>query len=168
MKIDNFTQRLIQRGITGIPVKTVLAHCPFSEIPGRLEARNSAAEAPGGNPENYRDPLVPIDQFAGLYTRTDGGIEEINRVQATEYFNTSFDKMIAHAKKVGNSLPSDDQIAIDKVESLELFLKQIGFTDASQTKITVGPKAAFDVVIDTSKCRDPDSREAIVKKMLAQ
>lgn len=166
MKIDNFTQRMLQRGITGIPVKTVLAHCPFSEIPSRLDARNSAAEAPGGNPENYRDTLVPIDQFASLYMRKDGGIEEIDRAQAIEYFNTSFDKMIAHAKKVGNSLPSDEQVAIDKVESLAIFLKQIGFTDESQTKITVAPKDAFDVIIDTSKCRDPDSREAIVKKML--
>jgi hypothetical protein len=166
MKADAFTQRMLQRGISGIPIKKILVHCPFSEIPSRLEARNSAAEAPGGNPENWRDPLVPIDQFAQLYKQKEKGIEEIDRFQAIEFFNTSFDKMIVHAKKVGNPLPPDEQIAIDKVEGLDIFLKQLGFTDQTQTKISVAPREAYDVILDTSKCRDEASREAAVVKIL--
>lgn len=42
MKVDHFIRRMLERGITGI-----------SEIPGRLEARNQAAESPGGDPENW-------------------------------------------------------------------------------------------------------------------
>lgn len=80
----------------------------------------------------------------------------------------SFDKMIAHAKKVGDPRPSDEQIAKDKIESCKGFLKQLGFTDESQTKVTVTQKEAFDVIIDTSKYRDPKSREAIVVKILKQ
>ena len=168
MNVDHFARRMLERGITGIPVKTILAHCPFSEIPGRLEARNQAAESPGGDPGNYRDPLVPMDQFAGLYTQREDGIEEIDRSTASEFFNTSFDKMIAHAKKVGDPLPSDEQIAKDKTESCEGFLKQLGFTNESQMKVSVMPREAFDVIIDTSKYRDAESREAIVAKILKQ
>lgn len=165
MKADALTQRMLQRNIAGIPIKKVLVHCPFSEIPNRLDARNSAAEAPGGDSENYRDPLVPIDQFAELYTQNDGGIEEIDRYQAIDFFNTSFDKMIAHSKKVGNPLPSDEQIAKDKIQGCDVFLKQLGFTDMTQT-ISVAPREAYDVILDTSKCKDEASREAIVTKML--
>jgi shikimate kinase len=167
MHIGMVKKRAEERGITDLPVKTVLLHCPFSEISDRLETRNSAAEALGGDPKNYRNPLVPLDQFAALYlNRQDGGIETIERVQATAFFNSSFDKMVAHAKKQGDLLPPEEQIAIDKVQSRQEFLIQLGFVDKSQTQVRAAPRAAYDFVVDTSTCRDTASCVKIAGKLL--
>ncbi len=164
LKSNHLTRRMDERGISGVPVSTLLAHCPFSEIPGRLDARNNAAEGPGGDLGNWRDPLAPLDQFLELYTKSANGLEEIDRDQATEYFNTSFDKSVAHSKKMGTFDVSDEQLLLDKVIFCKEFLDKLGFTDDTQ-KITVAPRAHFDEVIDTSTCRDPQSREAVVSKI---
>jgi len=59
---------------------------------------------------------------------------------------------------------SDEQLALDKVIFCKEFLEKLGFSEDTQ-KIKVAPKAHFDEVIDTSTCRDAQSREAVVSKL---
>lgn len=167
MKADSMAKRMMERNIEGIPVKTVLAHCPFNEIPIRLNARNLAAEAPGGDLGNYRNPTVPLDQFASLYVpKGSQGIELIERSKAIEIFDSSFDQLIAHIKKYEDSPPSDEQFARDKIEFRQSFLKDIGFTEDSQMQIFVGPKETYDFIMDTTKYRDMGSRKEIISQFI--
>jgi len=165
-KADLLGKRLKERGITDVKFATVLAHCPFTEIPGRLESRNTAALAPKGNPENYRNPLTPIDQFAELYMGDLAGTEKIDRATAIQYFNTSFDRMIEYGRKLGDTFPPEEQIKKDKEDGLQDFLKAIGFKDSSQNEIYVKPKFDYNKVMDTSKYRDDESRQKFLRTLL--
>lgn len=160
--------RIRERTLSGIPVQTVLAHCPFDEITVRLEARNKAAEAPGGDPKNYRDNVAPLQQFASLYTQDAAGRETITRAKAIEYFNRSFDQIVIHAKKDPAFTDTEEQIAKDKAESCKEFLIKLGFTHDSVVEIQVKPKAHYDEVIDTSKYRDESTREKLVRELLGK
>lgn len=164
LKSNHLTRRMDNRGISGLPITTILAHCPFSEIPGRLDTRNNAAEEPGGDLGNWRLPTVPLEQFNEIYIKSEDGKEEIDRDQATEFYNTSFDKVVAHEKKMGTMEFSDEQISLDKKKFCKKFLDDLGFTEDTQ-KIKVTPRAHFDVIIDTSTCRDAMSREAVVSNI---
>ena len=111
-----FLDHILKRGVE-LPVTTVLAFCPFHELSRRLAERNRKAEEPGGDPQNLRDPLMPIDNFGNLYTQTKGpgqGLETIQRDRAVEVYNDHFDKMIAYAKRLGRDLPPEDVIARDR------------------------------------------------------
>jgi len=166
LKADSLSQRMLERNISALPVKTLLAHCPFSEIPIRLGARNRASQEPGGNPNNYRNPFDPLLQFASLYMNNKEGIEEIDRAQAIKFFDSSFDEMVERVRQRGDPLPQGEELAKEKSSDRDLFLKQLGFTDESQTKVNVAPKDSYDVVIDTSKYRDEASRKEIIGKIL--
>jgi shikimate kinase len=166
MDPDKLKKRAIERGILDLPVKTLLLHCPFSEIPARLRARNNAAISASGDPKNYRNPVVPLEQFAELYAHHETGIETIDRNQAINFFNSSFDEMIAHEKKMNNPLPPDEQIATDKMQFCKDFLALLGFVNESQTQIRVSPKKEYDLVIDTSTCRDLASRVQLLSRLI--
>jgi shikimate kinase len=161
---DRLKRRAAAKGINDLPIKTVLLHCPFSEIPDRLETRNQAAKFPMGDPKNYREPIAPLDQYALLYGPSQNPVETIDRTQAIDAYNSSFDKTVAHAKERGDRLSSDDEIARDKEQSRDAHLQQLGF-NASQTEISVAPTKAYDLVIDTSSCRDTASRVEAVKQL---
>jgi len=166
LKAESLSKRMLERNISGLPVKTLLAHCPFSEIPIRLGARNRASQEPGGNPNNYRNPFDPLLQFASLYMNNKEGIEEIDRAQAIKFFDSSFDEMVERVRQRGDPLPQGEELVKEKSSDRDLFLKQLGFTDESQTKVNVAPKDSYDVVIDTSKYRDEASRKEIIGKIL--
>ena len=166
LKADSLSQRMLERNISALPVKTLLAHCPFSEIPIRLGARNRAAQEPGGDPNNYRDPFAPLLQFASLYMNNKEGIEEIDRAQAIKFFDSSFDEMVERTRQRGDPLPQDEELAKEKSNDRDLFLMQLGFTDESQAKVNVAPKDSYDIVIDTSKYRDEASRKEVIGKIL--
>lgn len=168
-KIKDLVSRILERGIKeALPITTVLLHCPFHEIPSRLDNRNTAAESPGGNPANYRNPSVAIDQYASLYVRkmNGEGIEKMTRATAIACYTDCFDKMIAHARRNREQLPSNEQIEKDRIEMREAFLIKLGFTDASVTEIAIESKAKYDFTIDTSSANNDSAREAFARQIL--
>lgn len=171
-KASEFAKRItermaIEKDLASIPVKTVLAHCPLEEIPVRLEARNKAAEAQGGDPKNWRNPSVAIDQFASLYTKSIAGKEKVTRDKAIKYFNECFDKMILHDNH-GQPPPAEQMKKDNEVKEADCqkFLKKLGFDNPSQTEILVAPKFNYDLIVDTTLYRSSSSREQLVRKML--
>jgi hypothetical protein len=61
------------------------------------------------------------------------------------------DAMIVYAQKMGNSLPSDEQIKMDKVNSLQEFLAKLGVHDGDVSLvITPKHKNDYTLVVDNS------------------
>lgn len=152
-----------------LPVKTVLAFCPFHELSRRLAERNRKAEAPGGNPQNLRDPLMPIDNFGNLYTQAKEpgkGLEIIKRDQAVKIYNDHFDKMIAYARKLKKDLPSDEEIARDKIASLNEFLSNLGFKKGVDS-VDIEPRnmEQYNFIFDTHKYGDAEGSATIAKML---
>lgn len=152
-----FLNHLLDRKVE-LPTKKVLAFCPFHELSSRLKERNRKAEESGGDIQNLRDPLMPIDNFSNLYTQAKEpgrGLETIKRDQAVAIYNDHFDQMIAYARKLGRDLPSDDVIARDKVDSLHEFLSNLGFKEGVDS-VDVEPrnKEHYDYIFDTHKYGD--------------
>lgn len=152
-----FLNHMLARKVD-LPVKTVLAFCPFHELSRRLIERNRKAEGPGGDPQNLRDPLMPIDNFSNLYTQAkepSKSLEKITRDQAIKTYNDHFDKMIAYARKLGRDLPPDEVIASDKVESLREFLSNLGFKEGIDS-VNIEPrrKEDYHFIFDTQKYGD--------------
>ena len=163
-----FLNHILERKVD-LPVKTVLAFCPFHELSRRLVERNRKAEEPGGNPQNLRDPLMPIDNFGNLYTQAKEpgkGLEIIKRDRAVEIYNDHFDKMIAYARKLGRDLPEDEVIARDKVDSLNEFLSNLGFKEGVES-VNVEPrnKEHYNFIFDTYKYGDTEGSETIAQML---
>ncbi len=163
-----FLQRIFERNVSA-PVRVVLAFCPFHELSKRLTERNLKAKQPDGDIRNYRDPLMPIGNFGELYTQKKGpekGLEKITRLQAKTAFNTHFDDMIEYAKGAGHSLPSKEQIAIDKVFFLNKFLSQLGFKDnLEEVEIEPRNKDHYNLIFDTYEHRDEQGLAEIARKL---
>lgn len=161
-----FLQRISERNISA-PVRVILAFCPFHELSRRLTERNQKAKQPDGDIRNFRDPLMPIGNFGELYTQKNGnekGMEIIERLHATIAFNAHFDEMIEYAKQQRHSLPSEEQIGIDKVHSLKDFLSNLGFKEGLQVvEIEPRNKSHYNLIFDTYKHRDERGLEEIAK-----
>ncbi len=159
-------QRLFERNVS-VPLRVVLAFCPFHELSKRLIERNAKARLPGGDIKNIRDPLMPIANFAELYTQKQGaepGLERITKLQATIAFNTHFDEMIKFAREQGHPLPSDEQIAIDKTASLQEFLVNLGFKgDVDTVEIDPRNKADYHFIFNTYEHRDQAGLDEIAR-----
>jgi hypothetical protein len=67
---------------------------------------------------------------------------------------------------MNNPLPPDEQIATDKMQFCKDFLALLGFVNESQTQIRVSPKKEYDLVIDTSTCRDLASRVQLLSRLI--
>jgi hypothetical protein len=163
-----FLNHLLEKNVE-VPVTTVLAFCPFHELSQRLIERNRKAQAPGGNPQNLRDPLMPIDNFANLYTQTKTagqGLETITRDRAIEIHDHHFDKMIAYIKKIGRDLPPEEEIPNDKIESLQNFLSKLGFKEGLDS-VEVEPrnKEDYNFIFDTHKYSEQVGSEMIAQQI---
>src|SRR5690606_27910438 len=112
------------------PIKSVLVYCRFHELSHRITMRNQSL-----NKEDWRDPLVPFDQYSNLYSVLQGkgqGLETLTLNEVCATYNDQFDAMIAYARKMGNPLPSDEQIKMDKIQSLQEFLKKMAIKESDE------------------------------------
>ncbi|WP_316353473.1 DEAD/DEAH box helicase family protein [Candidatus Trichorickettsia mobilis] len=138
-----------------LPLRSVLIFCPFTELLKRLEDRNNQAQQQDGDIKNFRDPLVPLDQFSRIYTQKQSSeetLELLTRAQVTEAYNSQFDKMIAYARDALHPLPIDEQIAIDKVLSLKEFLSNLGFNETVEI-VEIAPRhtSHYDLILNSNE-----------------
>ncbi|WPY00138.1 Putative P-loop containing nucleoside triphosphate hydrolase [Candidatus Trichorickettsia mobilis] len=138
-----------------LPLRSVLIFCPFTELLKRLEDRNDQAQQQDGDIKNFRDPLVPLDQFSRIYTQkqsSEEALELLTRSQVIAAYNSQFDKMIAYARKALHLLPTDEQIAIDKTLSLKEFLLNLGFNEKLEI-VEIAPRHAthYDLIFNSDE-----------------
>ncbi|MBX9697422.1 MAG: AAA family ATPase [Alphaproteobacteria bacterium] len=138
-----FLSRMKKKGLS-IPVKSVLVYCRFHELLNRIHTRNQSS-----NKEDWRDPLIPFDQYANVYTvlwEDGSGLETLTLSDIKKTYNGQFDAMIEYAKKLGNSLPSEIQTEKDKVKSLKEFLERLGIND-DDVSLVITPKYPKDYTL---------------------
>ncbi len=146
---SNLSKCMIERGIEGISVKKALMFCPIEGLVNRLEERNSKALET--DVQNTRDYLMPFDQFSKLYAKKlekQIGLETLSLEKVTKIYNDQFDKMIQYAKQQKHDLPSEEQILIDKQESLKEFLANLGF-EKNLLSVEIAPRESWDFVYNT-------------------
>ena len=91
----NFLEYLSTQNII-LPLRSVLIFCPFTELLKRLEERNDQAQQQDGDIKNFRDPLVPLDQFSRIYTQkqsSEEALELLTRSQVTVDYNRPLSKL---------------------------------------------------------------------------
>jgi len=155
---DDLEKFLLQNNVQAT-VRKILVFCPMHVLDTRIVERNDE----GGS--NQRNPLMPFDAFANLYEAIEeGGLETITRDDAVDVYSRKFDAMIAFARAKKNLLPSEDEIAIDKVESLQKFLEKLGFTDETVGCVNLAPRRrdAYDAVVSNINLTDAED----IAKML--
>ncbi len=146
---SNLSKCMTARGIEDISVKKALMFCPIEGLVDRLDERN--IKALKGDAQNTRDYLMPFDQFSKLYTKTlekQIALETLSLEKVTKIYGDQFDKMIQYAKQQKHNLPSEDQILIDKQESLKEFLANLGFEE-SLLSIEIAPRETWDFIYNT-------------------
>lgn len=147
---SNLSIRMAERGIEGISVKKALIFCPIEDLVNRLEERNSKALK--SDAQDTRDYLMPFDQFSKLYTKKleeQTWLEILSLEKVTKIHNDQFDKMIQYAKQQKHKLPSEEQILIDKQESLKEFLANLGF-EKNLLFVEIAPIESWDFIYNTS------------------
>ncbi len=141
LHVDAVAQHALMRNFDG-PLRIVLVYCPFSLLSLRMGKRNQEAEE-SGQLANQRNGTFPLDQFSRLYTQKSESQktwEEITRDQAIQAFDENFDKGVISARKMGCKLPAAEQIAADKRNFRQIFLKNLGFVDGID-KVEIAPRS---------------------------
>ena len=75
-------------------------------------------------------------------------LETLSLEKVTKIYCDQFDKMIQYAKQQKHNLPSEEQILIDKQESLKEFLANLGFEE-SLLSIEIAPRETWDFIYNT-------------------
>ncbi len=129
-----------------VPVKTVLVFCPLEELQERILIRNEEAQE-YGQCEEFRDNLIPIEQYGKLYGATEGDewLELLEVSEVSRIYREQFQRMIDHNKLPGNPVLNDAQLAIEEELRVYEFLWDLGF--GNNNIIQIAPKKEYDIIL---------------------
>ena len=163
--VPSFLEHMLRKHYLA-PLKRGLLYCPFPILAEQVRRRNEKALA-SGNLDDFRVPLMPLEQFCDFFRPAERGetiIDTVRRDQVEAAYASAFNQSVDFFKRQASTNPRDAENLAELTEAgafdrkKQEILEKLGFTDPSVVEVPLTAKyKSYNYLFRTNVMLPPES-----------